>query len=42
MASTITVLAVIFGIAGAKILFLIEEWNTFIMDPIGRHSLPAG
>jgi len=42
MASTVTVLAVIFGIAGAKILFLIEDWNHFVKDPIGMAFSPGG
>jgi phosphatidylglycerol:prolipoprotein diacylglycerol transferase len=42
MASTVTVLAVIFGIAGAKILFLIEEWKYFVNDPIGMAFSPGG
>ena len=42
IASTITILAVIFGIAGAKILFLIEEWQFFIRNPIGEAFSPGG
>jgi phosphatidylglycerol---prolipoprotein diacylglyceryl transferase len=42
MASTITVLAVIFGIAGAKILFLLEDWKYFVQDPIGMAFSPGG
>lgn len=42
MASTITVLAVIFGISGAKILFLIEEWKAFVRDPLGMAFSPGG
>lgn len=42
MASTITVLAVIFGIAGAKILFLIEDWKYFVQDPLGMAFSPGG
>lgn len=42
MASTITVLAVIFGIAGAKILYLIEEWDLFIMNPAGMAFSAGG
>lgn len=33
LASTITLIAVISGIAGAKILNLFEEWDTFLRDP---------
>ncbi|HTO95391.1 MAG TPA: prolipoprotein diacylglyceryl transferase [Bacteroidota bacterium] len=42
IASTITILAVIFGIAGAKILFLIEEWSIFIRNPVGEAFSPGG
>jgi len=42
MASTITVLAVIFGIAGAKILYLIEEWDAFTMNPAGMAFSAGG
>jgi len=42
MASTITALAVVFGIAGAKILFLVEEWKAFIRNPIGEAFSPGG
>jgi len=42
IASTITILAVLFGISGAKILFLIEEWHTFIRNPIGEAFSPGG
>jgi phosphatidylglycerol:prolipoprotein diacylglycerol transferase len=42
IASTITILAVASGIAGAKILFLIEEWKTFIRNPIGEAFTPGG
>lgn len=40
--STITLIAVVFGLAGSKILFLIEEWKYFIKDPIGEAFSPAG
>lgn len=42
LAGTITVLAVIFGIAGAKILFLIEEWKEFMRNPLGEAFSPGG
>jgi phosphatidylglycerol:prolipoprotein diacylglycerol transferase len=42
IASTITILAVVSGIAGAKILFLIEEWKTFVRNPIGEAFTPGG
>ena len=34
LASTITLLAVVFGIAGAKLLYLIEHWSLFLKDPL--------
>jgi phosphatidylglycerol:prolipoprotein diacylglycerol transferase len=42
LAGTITVLAVIFGISGAKILFLIEEWKDFMRNPLGEAFSPGG
>ncbi|HUL44270.1 MAG TPA: prolipoprotein diacylglyceryl transferase [Bacteroidota bacterium] len=42
MASTITLLAAAFGIAGSKILFLIESWDDFIRDPIGMTFSAGG
>lgn len=42
MGSTITLIAVIFGLAGSKLLFLLEEWKYFIRDPIGEALSPAG
>lgn len=41
MGNTITMLAIVFGIVGSKLLFLIEEWQYFISDPISAFS-PAG
>jgi phosphatidylglycerol---prolipoprotein diacylglyceryl transferase len=42
MGSTITLIAVIFGIAGSKILYLIEDWNRFIQDPLHEAFSPGG
>jgi phosphatidylglycerol:prolipoprotein diacylglycerol transferase len=42
MASTITILGVVFGISGAKILFLFEEWPSFLRDPMGMAFSPGG
>lgn len=42
MGSTITLLAVVFGIMGSKLLYLIEEWEYFIRDPIGMAFSPGG
>lgn len=42
MASTITVLAVVFGISGAKLLYLLEHWSAFTNDPIGMTFSAGG
>jgi phosphatidylglycerol:prolipoprotein diacylglycerol transferase len=42
IASTVTILAVVFGIAGAKLLFLIEHWDAFLADPFGMAFSPGG
>lgn len=42
IASTITILAVVFGLLGAKILFLLEEWEAFLRDPAGMTFSPGG
>ncbi len=34
LASNITIIALIFGIAGAKLLYLIENWSSFVRAPI--------
>jgi phosphatidylglycerol---prolipoprotein diacylglyceryl transferase len=34
LASNITIVALIFGIAGAKVLYLIENWNSFVRAPV--------
>lgn len=42
LASTITIIAIVFGIVGAKILFLIEHWDMFLRDPVGEAFSPGG
>jgi phosphatidylglycerol:prolipoprotein diacylglycerol transferase len=42
LAGTIMLLAVVFGIAGAKLLFLLEEWESFLRDPAGMAFSPGG
>lgn len=42
LGSTITLLAVIFGIIGSKLLFLIEDWDHFILNPLGEAFSPGG
>lgn len=34
LASNITIIALIFGIAGAKLLYLIENWSSFVRAPV--------
>ena len=41
LASTITLLSVVFGLLGAKLLHLIENWNEFLADPLTAFS-PGG
>ncbi len=41
IATVVTILSVIFGIAGAKILYLIEDWDYFVRDPL-RTAFSAG
>lgn len=40
--STITLLAVVFGIIGAKLLYLVEEWEYVLRDPVGMAFSPGG
>lgn len=42
LATEVTLLAIIFGIVGSKLLHLIENWNSFINDPIGMAFSPGG
>ena len=42
IASTITLIALFAGIAGCKILYLIENWNDFLLDPAGMTFNPGG
>lgn len=42
LGSTITLLAVVFGIAGSKLLYLFESWKYFVQDPIGMAFSPGG
>jgi phosphatidylglycerol:prolipoprotein diacylglycerol transferase len=39
---TITLLAVVFGISGAKILSLLENWSSFMHNPVGEAFSPGG
>lgn len=42
MGSTITLLSVIFGIVGSKLLYLMEHWEYFIAQPIDMAFSPGG
>jgi len=41
-ASTITLIALVGGVSGSKILYLIESWKEFIADPVGMTFSPGG
>jgi phosphatidylglycerol---prolipoprotein diacylglyceryl transferase len=42
IANNITLIGLIAGVAGSKILYLIENWPSFILDPIGMTFNPGG
>jgi len=42
LASEVTFLALIFGIIGAKLFHLFDEWDAFLQDPIGEAFSPGG
>jgi phosphatidylglycerol:prolipoprotein diacylglycerol transferase len=42
IANNITLIALITGVAGSKILFLIDDWSSFVRDPIGMAFSPTG
>src|SRR3990172_1790094 len=42
LGNTITLIALVAGIAGSKILFLIEDWSYFLADPVGMAFSPSG
>ncbi len=42
LGSTITLLAIVFGIAGSKILYLIENWSAFAAAPVSMAFSPGG
>jgi Prolipoprotein diacylglyceryltransferase len=42
IANNITLIGLVAGVAGSKILYLIENWSTFILDPIGMTFNPGG
>ena len=42
LGSSITLLAIVFGIAGSKLLYLIENWSYAARDPFGMAFSPGG
>jgi phosphatidylglycerol---prolipoprotein diacylglyceryl transferase len=42
LATEITLIAIIFGIAGSKLFHLFENWNRFLQDPVGMIFNPGG
>jgi phosphatidylglycerol---prolipoprotein diacylglyceryl transferase len=42
IANNITLIGLIAGVAGSKILHLIENWSSFILDPLGMIFNPGG
>ncbi len=42
LASEVTFLSLIFGIIGAKVFHLFDDWNSFLQDPIGTVFSPGG
>ena len=42
IANNITLIALVAGVVGSKILFLIENWSSFIADPFGMAFNPTG
>jgi len=41
-ANELTFIAVVLGIAGSKILSLVEDWGSFMKDPLGMMLSPGG
>ena len=42
LAGTITLIALVGGVAGSKILYLLEHWSYFVLDPAGMAFSPGG
>lgn len=42
LATEITLIAIIFGIAGAKLFSLLENWDEFLANPLGEIFSPGG
>jgi phosphatidylglycerol---prolipoprotein diacylglyceryl transferase len=42
LAGGVTILAVVYGVTGSKILYLIESWHQFLHNPFGEAFSPGG
>ncbi len=42
LASNITLIALVAGVSGSKLLYLLENWSAFIADPVGMTFSPGG
>lgn len=42
LASNVTLIALIAGVSGSKILYLLENWSEFVRDPAGMTFSPGG
>ncbi len=42
LASNVTLIALIAGVSGSKMLYLLENWSEFIRDPVGMTFSPGG
>lgn len=42
LGNNITLIALVTGVAGSKMLYLIEHWSEFIADPLGMAFSPSG
>lgn len=42
LGNNITLIALVAGVAGSKMLYLIEHWSEFIADPLGMAFSPSG
>jgi phosphatidylglycerol:prolipoprotein diacylglycerol transferase len=42
LANSVTLIALVMGVAGSKILYLLEHWGLFVEDPVGMAFSPGG
>ncbi|MCK9407857.1 MAG: prolipoprotein diacylglyceryl transferase [Bacteroidetes bacterium] len=42
LASNITLIALVAGVSGSKLLYLFENWGSFVKDPVGMTFSPGG